>query len=139
MKRIVFKNLDGSCGIIIPAPKALLEMTIEEIAAKDVPNGLSYRIADTVNVPADRTFRNAWTDDNPTQTVDVDMIKARDLHMDNLRVIRDKKMKLLDIEQMKGFDVSIAKQELRDIPQTYDLSVATTPEELKLMVPASLL
>ena len=40
-KRIIFKNTDGSIGIIVPTDCGL---TVEEIARKDVPTGLSYKI-----------------------------------------------------------------------------------------------
>lgn len=135
-KRIVFKNDDGSCGIVIPSPK--WAGTLEELAAKDVPAGKSWRIVDVTAIPQDRTFRNAWTDNEPTPTVDVDMVKARDIHMDCIRKARDEKMKALDIEQLKGVDVAAEKQALRDIPQTFNLEVAATPEELKTLWPDEL-
>jgi len=57
-KRIVYKNDDGTLAIIVPAD---CELTIEEIAAKDVPSGKEYHIVDKSEIPSDRTFRNAWT------------------------------------------------------------------------------
>jgi hypothetical protein len=60
-KRIIYQNNDGGISIIIPTPEALQTMTIEEIAAKDVPQGKEYHIVDVSDIPEDRTFRNAWT------------------------------------------------------------------------------
>jgi len=60
MKRIIYPTDDGGVAIVIPAPEALETMTIEEIAAKDVPAGKPFKIIDTVDVPTDRTFRDAW-------------------------------------------------------------------------------
>lgn len=60
-KRIVYENDEGGISIIIPTPEALTIMTIEEIAAKDVPQGKEYHIVDVSDIPEDRTFRNAWT------------------------------------------------------------------------------
>jgi len=60
MKRIIYKNLDNSVGIIIPSPEALKSMTIEQIALKDVPANTPYKIVDVSEIPSDRTFRNAW-------------------------------------------------------------------------------
>ena len=60
MKRIIYKNLDNSVSIIIPSPKALQSMTIEQIALKDVPANTPYKIVDVSEIPSDRTFRNAW-------------------------------------------------------------------------------
>ena len=60
MKRIIYPTDDGGVAIVIPAPEALETMTIEEIAAKDVPTGKPFKIIDTADVPSDRTFRDAW-------------------------------------------------------------------------------
>ena len=57
-QRIIFSNDDGGVSIIVPAPDCGL--TIEEIAAKDVPEGKPYKIVDVSDIPTDRTFRNAW-------------------------------------------------------------------------------
>lgn len=57
-KRIIYSNDDGSVAIIVPSPDCGL--TIEQIAAKDVPAGKAYKIVDVSDIPTDRTFRNAW-------------------------------------------------------------------------------
>ena len=57
-KRIIYSNEDGSVAIIVPSPDCGL--TIEQIAAKDVPAGKAYKIVDVSDIPTDRTFRNAW-------------------------------------------------------------------------------
>ena len=56
-KRIIYPTDDG-VAIIVPASECGL--TIEEIAVKDVPQGKPYKIVDVVDIPTDRTFRNAW-------------------------------------------------------------------------------
>ena len=56
-QRIIYPNNDGGVAIIIPADCGL---TIEEIAAKDVPQGKPYKIINAEDQPSDRTFRNAW-------------------------------------------------------------------------------
>lgn len=58
-KRIIYSTPDGGVAVIVPAPNCGL--TIEEIAAKDVPAGVNYQIVDVADIPTDRTFRNAWT------------------------------------------------------------------------------
>jgi hypothetical protein len=60
-QRIIYENDNGIISIIIPTPEALDIMTIEEIAAKDVPQGKEYHIVDVSEIPIDRTFRSAWT------------------------------------------------------------------------------
>jgi hypothetical protein len=57
-KRIIYPTDDGGVAIIIPAVDCGL--TIEQIAAKDVPTGKTYKIVDVSDIPTDRTFRNAW-------------------------------------------------------------------------------
>jgi hypothetical protein len=54
--RIIYPTDDG-VAIIVPADCGL---TIEELAAKDVPAGKPYKIVDVADIPTDRTFRNAW-------------------------------------------------------------------------------
>ncbi len=44
--------------VLVPAPQCPL--TIQQIAAKDVPSGKPYKIVDAAEVPSDRTFRDAW-------------------------------------------------------------------------------
>lgn len=59
-KRIIYPTTDGGIAVIIPAPCGL---TIEEIAAKDVPAGVPYRIIEASDIPQDRTHREAWEAD----------------------------------------------------------------------------
>jgi len=64
-KRIIYKNDDGSMGIIVPADCGL---TVEQIAQKDVPTGLNYKIVNASDISSDRIFRNAWTIDDAELT-----------------------------------------------------------------------
>ena len=57
-KRIIYPTDDGGVAVIIPASDCGL--SIEEIAAKDVPAGKPFKIVEDTDIPADRTFRNAW-------------------------------------------------------------------------------
>jgi len=56
--RVIYPTDDGGVAIIVPAVECGL--TIEQIAAKDVPAGKEYKIVDVSDIPTDRTFRNAW-------------------------------------------------------------------------------
>ena len=58
-KRIIYKKDDGGVGIIIPAENC--DLTIDQIAAKDVPAGRPFTIISVSDVPTDRTYRDAWT------------------------------------------------------------------------------
>ncbi len=57
-QRIIYPTDEGGVAIIVPAPECGL--TIEAIAAKDVPAGKPYQIVDVADIPTDRTYRNAW-------------------------------------------------------------------------------
>ena len=57
--RIIYPNDDGGVSVIVPAAECGL--TIEEIAAKDVPAGKPYKIVDVADIPTERIFRNAWS------------------------------------------------------------------------------
>ena len=66
--KIIFKNNTGGVSIIHPTDEALSLMTIDEIAKKDVPTGLPYKIVEDSEVPTDRTFRDAWVVDEASLT-----------------------------------------------------------------------
>lgn len=57
-KRIIYPTDEGGVAVVVPAPQCGL--TIEEIAAKDVPPGKPFKIVDVADIPSDRTFREAW-------------------------------------------------------------------------------
>jgi hypothetical protein len=38
-------------------------LSLQEIAAKDVPAGKPWKIVDAADIPATREFRDAWTAD----------------------------------------------------------------------------
>tara|TARA_B110000285_G_scaffold209806_1_gene251101 strand:- start:282 stop:500 length:219 start_codon:yes stop_codon:yes gene_type:complete len=65
-KRIIYKNTDGSVSIIVPITDS--GFTVEQIAKKDVPAGLKYKVVDVSEISSDRTFRDAWTIDEAELT-----------------------------------------------------------------------
>jgi hypothetical protein len=58
-QRILYPTDDGGVAVIIPTAECGL--TIQQIAAKDVPMGKPYKIVDVSEIPSERLFRNAWT------------------------------------------------------------------------------
>lgn len=144
--KIVYERPDGGLSIVSPAPKNHLEkvfgrMTDEQyrthVYERSIPaDAKNVREVTDDEIPQDRHFRNAWKL-NGTK-IDVDLEKAREIHMNEIRKLRDKKLAELDIETLKGKDVQVQKQILRDLPQKYDLTIAKTPERLKTMIPSIL-
>jgi len=64
-KRIIYQNDTGGVAVLIPADCGL---TIEQIAAKDVPTGKPYKIVDAADIPTDREWRDSWTVDEADLT-----------------------------------------------------------------------
>lgn len=118
MHRIIYSTPDGGVVVIIPAAECGL--SIEAIAAKDVPVGTAYHIVDTSDVPSDRTFRNAW--ELQSGRVEHNMAKCGELTKDRLRRDRQPLLEAQDVAYMRateaGADTSAIvaeKQRLRDV------------------------
>lgn len=58
MSQIILYPNDNGISVIVPSKNCGL--TIEEIAQKDVPAGVPYKIVQESDIPSDRTFRGAW-------------------------------------------------------------------------------
>jgi ribosomal protein S12 len=65
-KRIIYKSSNGLVRVLVPADNT--DMTVEEIAQKDVPTGVKYKIVDVSEISSDRSFRNAWDIDEAELT-----------------------------------------------------------------------
>jgi hypothetical protein len=140
----------------------ILAWSVGKQVGKDADgNTLPYRLVEWDTYYAepfwsDRTFRNAWSPLNPVtgepDTIDNDvnvyMPKARAIHMDKIRVVRNAELAAKDITFMRAVEsgdtdaqatIGTEKQTLRDIPQTFDLTTDNdTPEELKAKWPTEL-
>jgi len=68
MKRIIYKTAEGGVAIVIPAEQALLYLTVDEIAKKDVPTGFHYAIVEASEIPTERADRDRWDIDNSELT-----------------------------------------------------------------------
>ena len=58
-KYIIHPQENGSIMLLMPSD----QFPIEEVARKDVPSGVPYKIVDESYLPSDHTFFNAWEDD----------------------------------------------------------------------------
>ncbi len=56
--KIIYKTKENTVSVITPSPE--WGGTIEELAQKDVPTGLKYKIVEDSVIPSDRSFRDAW-------------------------------------------------------------------------------
>lgn len=71
-QRIIYSTPEGSVAVIIPSG----ELPIEEVAAKDVPEGVPYEIVSADEIPSDRIFRGAWVMGDCCVEHDLDKCKA---------------------------------------------------------------
>jgi hypothetical protein len=131
-KRIMYTNTDGGISVIIPSPDS--DLTIEQIAAKDVPPNTEYKIVDVSEIPTDREFRTAWQqlDDK----IEINFDKAKKITKQRLREERKPLLAAQDVEYLKALEVNgdtseiiKEKKRLRDITKLAD--DATTLDELK--------
>lgn len=140
MSKILYTELDGTFAIITPSGDV-------NDAIKDVPDSLTYEIVDDIEVPTDRTFREAWEHDVSVapEKVKTEMVKAKVIAHDIRRNARDELFKPLDIKATipaESTQAEIDRQAIRDsdaIVQT-NIDASTTEAALKsILVTASYL
>jgi hypothetical protein len=133
MTRIIFQNESGGVSVIIPTG----EISIEEVAAKDVPEGVAYEIIEDDAIPSDRFFRGAWVANGAA--VEVDLDQAKSIGHDMRRTQRAEEFKPYDeviMKQIPGADNAAAEEARQQIRFKYALiqdviEAAETPDEIK--------
>ncbi len=128
-------------GIAVVYPTG--ELPIEDVIARDVPEGVPATIMNSEDLP-DRYFRAAWKF-HPSKGADVDVEKAKDVQRNHWRKLREPKLAALDIEVMKAVERGDAKkrgaaadkkQALRDVT---DWPLPDDLAEIKATIPDILL
>ena len=131
--KIIYKNQEGGVSVIHPTG----ELSIEEVAAKDVPEGVAYEIVEDDAIPSDRTFRNAWVMGDCCIEHDLDKCKA--LGHDMRRQLRAEEFAPLDKVislQLPGMDMVAAEAGRQLIRDKYaqvqeQIDAAAIPDEIK--------
>jgi len=131
--KIIYQNESGGVSVIHPTG----ELSIEEVAAKDVPKGVAYEIVEDDAIPSDRTFRNAWVMGDCCIEHDLDKCKA--LGHDMRRAKRAEEFAPHDeviMKQIPGVDAEAAetaRQEIRDRYAAMQKAIdkAVTPDQIK--------
>ncbi len=147
--KTVIKCTDGSVAVMTLVEGADLKTALRKWGDANPGKYLSHRNMEDSAIPKDREFREAWADITPEPMIDIDMVKARAIHLNRIRVKRNVELARLDIEAIRAEDMGLVdeltkikakKQILRDLPQTIqiDLDKAKTVEELKAIQPAIL-
>ena len=132
-QRIIYPTDDGGVAIIIPTG----ELSIEEVAAKDVPEGVAYEIVEDDAIPSDRFFRNAWVANGAA--VEVDLDQAKEIGHTIRRQQRAEEFAPLDeviAKQIPGMDAVAAEAGRQLIRDKYaqvqeQIDAAASPDEIK--------
>ena len=148
---------DPETGILVETFPCLNEInpatdkpfTVQEIADKDVPDGVSYSIVDDSIIPTDQSFRDAWVGvgiGTTGATITEDITKAKEIHKRNIRLARASKFTDLDIEYQRALETSAdtstivaKKQALRDAPAASGITTAANVTDLKAQWDTSIL
>ena len=125
MINYIIKMNDDSVRImtlIQGTPEAAIAKWVEEEKLKIV----SFREILPDGLPATREFRDAWVDVTKEAKVDIDMKKAKNIKLKELREKRQPKLDELDKDMIKALEnddevkkaeIKAAKQALRDITE----------------------
>lgn len=149
MRKIIYTRPDGGLSVVIPiinthpVREDITEEEAEQRAWGKLPaEAINPRFVTDAEIPTDRTFRNAWADSG--QSVYTDMAKARVIHKNRLRAMREPKLLALDIQYMRADEagnlalkneIAKKKQALRDVTADPRIESAQTPEEIKNVIP----
>ena len=114
---ITYSQPNGQVAVVIPCGDV-------NDAIKDVPEGVEYKIVDSVDIVND--YFNAYEFDAELGAK-VNIDKAKAIHLDKFRAARAPKLAKLDVEYMKAVEsndeekraeIVAAKQALRDVTLT---------------------
>ena len=132
----------GGMSVVHPAKG----VSTARALSKSVPGSASRTaVIDDSQLPAFRTFRNAWK--IALGVVDHDMPKARAIRMAQIRKVRDAELEKKDVEVLRYITnptelarIEAEKQPLRDIPANIQATVdaASTAEDLRNVWPAEI-
>jgi len=132
-KRVIFDNGEGGVSILVPSPNC--ELSLEQIIDKDIPAGRSKDTLEASELPTDRTYRNAWTKGD--RQVGINVEKAKALHKDKIRAVRDPLLAAEDVAYMRADEagnnsekqaVRVRKQALRDVTNIVDTATITATD-----------
>lgn len=150
MKIMYTRPEDNGISIVIAAPKADLERVLgpltqeqyeEHVLKRSIPeNAINVKHISDEDIPANREFRSAWVDVTPDTKVNIDLGKAKEMKLAELRVRRNKLLEEADKEFLlaleKGQDltaIKVRKQSLRDSTNPLKNLVAEGVDDLAVL------
>lgn len=133
--RIIYKTLENTVTVIVPSSS--WGGTMEELARKDVPSGLEYKIVEDSAIPTDWSLRNSWEVDADFK-ISENLNKSKEITKERLRVERKPLLEKQDVLFMKAQEdgtsttaIVTEKKRLRDITKSVDS--CTTTDALKAL------
>ena len=130
MKRIIYSRPDGSVSVVCPALDT--DEGLAAAQAKLPADAINPKVVDFSAIPQDRTFRNAWRQNETL--VQHDMPKAREIQESRMETSRRIKMRDLLLREELGENVAAEKAAVRAINARALCQTAQTPEELKAVL-----
>lgn len=131
MKFIYTRPEDNGVSVVIAAPKESVEHVLGSLTEKEyeshliavsIPkDAINPRQLSDNDLPESREFRDAWCDVTSDNAVDINLVKAKEIKLIELRAQRNRMLELLDKEMIialgKNQDIKSIedkKQLLRD-------------------------
>ena len=145
-QRIIYTDHEGALACVSLSADTF---SLEQIAQRDVPNGTSYYLVDSAELPADRTFRAAWELDASQPdavAVSINMPKAREIGHVMRRAQRQAQLAPLDAEinysvadSAKVAEIEAQRQTIRDANAAMQTAIdaADTPEAITATLAAN--
>jgi hypothetical protein len=137
----------GSYGIPIDHPHFYVE-DADQQAKITTLSGNDFRYAGQPDANGRRGGESGAWEMDTDGTPKIDMAKARVVHMDKIRVVRNVELVKKDLTSLRAIEagdtgaqatIATEKQVLRDIPATFNITTGvTTPVQLKAKWPAEL-
>lgn len=139
MAFITYSQPNGQVSVIFPADPSF---SLDEIAAKDIPPGIPYKIVDALEI--DDEYFDAYEFHADLGAV-VNIEKAKAVHLNKFRASRAPKLSALDVaysradetgDVAKKSEIAAQKQALRDVTK---VQLPDSLAELKTVWPEILL
>lgn len=138
-QRIIYTSTEGNVCVVVPAPGFSVQDCMKDVPAVtlDLPE-----IVPVEDIPADRTFRNAWKRGEQGKRVGVEMVKAKEITHGKRRDKRAAEFAPHDeiiMKQIPGANAAAAEQARTAIRTKFDvmqveIDACSTPEALKAII-----
>ena len=120
---IIHEGEDGGVVVVFPTG----ETTMEYIIANDIPQGIPYAVIEDTDIPADRTFREAWAATNLDSEDPSLVVEDYDISLEVAHELRRKARSAefaphdeVIMKQIPGNDMVAAEEARATIRAKYD-------------------